>query len=51
MNKSTTIKISLKLRDKLKELGKMGESYEDVIWKLIDRKSERRRLPERERSS
>ena len=32
----TTIKISIKLRDKLKELGKKGDIYEEIIWKLIE---------------
>lgn len=31
----TTIKISQDLRDELRELGKKGESYEDVIKRLI----------------
>ena len=32
---TTTIKISLILRDKLKELGKKGDTYEEIIWRLI----------------
>ena len=32
----TTIQISKKLRDRLKELGKKGETYEDIIGKLIE---------------
>lgn len=32
----TTIQVSKKLRDKLKELGKKGETYEDIIWKLVE---------------
>jgi predicted CopG family antitoxin len=34
----TTIKVSKKLTNKLKELGSKGESYEDVIWRLIVKK-------------
>ena len=32
---TTTIKISRKLQNKLKELGKKGDTYEDIIWRLI----------------
>jgi predicted CopG family antitoxin len=35
MKKSTTIQISEELRDALKDLGKKGESYEDIIWRLV----------------
>ena len=31
----TTIQISQQTRDKLKELGKKGETYEDVIVRLL----------------
>ena len=31
----SSIQLSKEIRDKLKELGKMGDSYEDVIKKLI----------------
>ena len=31
----TTIQISKELRNQLKELGKMGETYDDVIRRLI----------------
>jgi len=31
----TTIQITPNTRDKLKELGKKGESYEDIILRLI----------------
>ena len=31
----TTIQISKEARDQLKELGKMGETYDDVIRRLI----------------
>ena len=36
MRKKTTIEISFKLRDKLKEMGKKGETYEKIIEKLIE---------------
>ena len=32
----TTIQISKEARDQLKELGKMGETYDDVIRRLIE---------------
>lgn len=35
MEKSTTIQISTELRDLLKSLGKKGESYDDIIWRLV----------------
>ena len=36
MNKdATTIRISTDLREKLKELGKKGETYEEIIAKLV----------------
>jgi len=31
----TTIQISREVRDELRELGKMGETYDDVIKRLI----------------
>ncbi|MFH1240467.1 MAG: hypothetical protein V1672_04605 [Candidatus Diapherotrites archaeon] len=31
----TTIQMSPQTRDKLKELGKKGETYEDIILKLL----------------
>jgi len=31
----TTIQISKEVREQLRELGKMGETYDDVIRKLI----------------
>ena len=34
----TTIKVSKKLTSKLKELGSKGESYEDVIWRILAKK-------------
>ena len=37
MKKTTTIKISLELRNKLKEMGKKGETYEEIIWKLMEK--------------
>ena len=35
MRKKTTIEISFKLRDKLMKMGKKGETYENIIWRLI----------------
>ena len=32
---STTIQISEELRNVLKDLGKKGESYDDIIWRLV----------------
>jgi predicted transcriptional regulator len=32
---ATTIRISAELRDKLKELGKKGETYEEVIERVL----------------
>lgn len=34
----TTIQISERLRDKLKDMGKKGDSYEDVIQGLVEYK-------------
>lgn len=36
----TTIQISKEVRESLKELGKMGETYDDVIKKLIKKAKE-----------
>ncbi len=36
MEEKTTIQVSKKLRDKLKELGKKGETYEEIIWRLVE---------------
>ena len=36
----TTLKVSKKLTEKLKELGGKSESYEDIIWRLIENKNE-----------
>lgn len=41
MNKTTTIKIGIELRDKLKEIGKKGDTYEEIIWKLYKKYSEK----------
>lgn len=35
LEKRSTIQVSEDLRNALKDLGKKGESYEDVIWKLV----------------
>jgi len=32
----TTVRISTELRDKLKKLGAKGETYEDVIQRLVE---------------
>ena len=34
----SSIQISDKLKAKLRSLGKMGQTYEDVIWELIENK-------------
>jgi len=31
----TTIKVSRELKEKLNMLGRKGETYEDIIWKLV----------------
>lgn len=36
----STIQITNKLRKTLKEIGKKGESYEDIIWKLLESQKE-----------
>lgn len=36
MEKMTTIQISQELRDILKDLGKKGESYDDIIRRLLE---------------
>ena len=36
----TTIQISKEVRDMLREFGKMGETYDDVIRKLIEKTKE-----------
>ena len=40
MRKKTTVEISFELRDKLKEIGKKGDTYEEIIWKLYKKYSE-----------
>jgi predicted CopG family antitoxin len=37
---STTIQLSKQTREKLKEIGKMGETYDDVIKRLIEKAKE-----------
>ncbi|HVP82685.1 MAG TPA: hypothetical protein VMS35_06560 [Nitrososphaeraceae archaeon] len=32
----TTIQVTSQLRDALMDLGKKGESYESIIWRLIN---------------
>ena len=34
----TTIQLSPETREKLKELGKKGETYENIILRLLERK-------------
>ncbi len=34
--KRSTIQVTEELRNALKELGKKGESYEDILWRLIN---------------
>ena len=39
-NKFTTIRITKELKDELKTLGKMGESFNEVIERIIKEKKE-----------
>jgi len=39
----TTIQISKEIRDQLRELGKMGETYDDVIRRLVKQAKEAER--------
>ena len=41
LEKKSTIQISEDLRNALKDLGKKGESYENVLWKLVQNKDRR----------
>ena len=41
LEKKSTIQISEGLRNALKDLGKKGESYENVLWKLVHNKDRR----------
>ena len=36
LEKRSTIQVSEELRNALKDLGKKGESYEDILWRLIE---------------
>jgi len=36
MKESTSIRVSKKLLKALKKKGSFGESYEDVIWRLME---------------
>ena len=38
LEKKSTIQISEDLHNALKDLGKKGESYEDVLWRLVHNK-------------
>ncbi len=33
--KSTSIRVSVKLRNKLESFGRKGQTYEDLIWDLL----------------
>jgi len=33
----TSIQVSKKLRDELLKMGKKGETYENIIWKIINK--------------
>ena len=41
LGKKSTIQISEELRNALKDLGKKGESYEDVLWRVVHNKHRR----------
>ena len=41
LEKKSTIQISEDLRNELKDLGKKGESYENVLWTLVHNKDRR----------
>ena len=41
LRKKSTIQISEDLRNALKDLGKKGESYEDILWRLVHNKLRR----------
>ena len=41
LGKKSTIQISEDLRNALKDLGKKGESYENVLWELVHNKDRR----------
>jgi predicted CopG family antitoxin len=41
LGKKSTIQISEDLRNALKDLGKKGESYENVLWRLVHNKARR----------
>jgi len=39
----TTIQLSPKTRERLRELGKKGETYDEIINKLIDKRKKRKK--------
>ena len=41
--KKTTIELSFELKEKLKELGKKGDTYEDIIWRLLEKQQTKER--------
>ena len=43
LGKKSTIQISEELDNALKDLGKRGESYENVLWRLIHNNNKDRR--------
>lgn len=39
----TTIQISKELKDILKNLGKKGESYDTIIWRLVNKENKNKK--------
>ena len=39
----TIIRVRKRTRDRLREFGKKGDTYDDVIWKLMDEAKKRER--------
>ena len=42
----TSLKVTKRLTSRLKDMGKKGESYEDIIWRLIEANSQNGNLNE-----
>lgn len=42
----TSLKVTKRLTNKLRDMGKKGESYEDIIWRLIEGNSQNGNLNE-----
>jgi hypothetical protein len=38
---NTTLQVSIELREQLKQRGKKGETYEDVIWRILQEADEK----------